>query len=257
MIGRVRAFLAVAAVSMLAAVAGCSPAATSGAATPSPTPPRGVGTATDFALPAALRNFTFTTSSGSHVTLASLSGKIVVLSDVMTLCQETCPLDTSSLVQTARDENAAGHQAQVVYLSLTVDPTRDTVPQIKAYRALYSPVPPNWIVATGSAKDIAAVWKDLGIYTKKVPQGSPPAKNWRTGKPLTYDIQHSDALFFLGTGGRVRFVIEGTANATPSMVPTTLKKFLTTTAAQSLESPSPDNWTSAQADQVIGWMMAG
>ncbi len=253
---RVRAILAVAAATMLA-VAGCSAPSASGGATASPTPPRGVGTATDFALPPALRHFTFTTSTGRHVSLAALTGKIVVLSDVMTLCQESCPLDTSSLVQTAHDENSAGHRNQVVYLSLTVDPTRDTVPQIAAYRALFAPVPPNWMVATGSAQDVAAIWKDLGVYTKKVPQGNPPPKNWRTGKPLTYDIQHSDALFFLGTDGHVRFVIEGTASPTPSSVPTTLKKFLNDTGAQNLASPSSDAWTSAQADQVLGWMLAG
>ena len=224
--GRVRAVLAVAVVTLLAAAAGCSASAPVGMSTPSPTPPRGVGTATDFSLPDTLRNLTFTTSTGAHVSLASLTGKIVVLNDVMTLCQETCPLDTSSLVQAARDENAAGHQAQVVYLSLTVDPTRDTVPQIKAYRDLFTPVPSNWIMATGSASDVAAVWKNLGVYTKKVPQGTPPPKNWRTGQPLTYDIQHSDALFFIGTNGHVRFVVDGTESATPSTVPTTLKKFL-------------------------------
>ena len=257
MTGRVRSVLAIVAAATLALVAGCSAPSASGASTPSPTPPPGVGTATDFALPAALRKLTFTTSTGAPVSLASLAGKIVVLSDVMTLCQETCPLDTSSLVQVARDENSAGHQSQVVYLSLTVDPARDTVPQIAAYRALYTPVPPNWVVATGSARDVSAIWKDLGVYTKKVPEAQPPAKNWRTGVPLTYDIQHSDALFFLGTDGRVRFVIEGTPKLAPSSVPTTLRKFLSDTGLQNLETPSPDAWTPAQADQVLGWMMAG
>ena len=61
-----------------------------------------------------------------------------------------------------------------MYLSLTVDPARDTVSQIKAYRALFSPVPSNWIMATGSATDIAAVRTNLRVCIKNVPQGTPP-----------------------------------------------------------------------------------
>ena len=236
--------------------AACSaPASTTPAASASP--PRQVGTVTDFALPDALRGVTLTTSTGARTSLADLAGKIVVLSDAMTLCQETCPLDTSSLLQAARAANTAGHEHQVVYLSLTVDPARDTVPQIAAYRQLFKPVPANWMVATGSAKDIAAIWKDLGVYTKKVPAEKPAPKNWRTGQPLTYDVQHSDALFFLAPDGRVRFVIQGTPKTDAGAVPTTLQKFLSDQGHQNLASPQPQAWTPNQAVQVLDWMLAG
>ncbi len=259
MSGRRRAWAAGMMVAALALVSGCSgPAATSAPTTSaSAAPPGNLGTVTDFALPDALPNVRLTTSTGATTSIAALKGKIVVLSDVMTLCQETCPMDTSSLVDAARAANAAGHQGQVVYLSVTVDPGRDTVPQIAAYRKLFQPVPANWVVATGSAKDIAAIWKDLGVYTEKVPAAKPAPRNWRTGQPLTYDVQHSDALFFLNPAGHVRFVIQGTPKTAPSSVPTTLRKFLSDQGRKNLASPDPQAWTPSQADQVIDWLLAG
>lgn len=255
MSGRTRAMLA----GILLAALGLT--ACSGSASPAPassaTPPTHVGTVTDFALPDALNNVSLTTSTGKKTSLAALKGKLVVLSDAMTLCQETCPMDTSTLVDAARAANAAGHQDQVVFLSVTVDPARDTVPQIAAYRALFKPVPTNWMVATGSVKDIAAIWKDLGVYTQKVPAATPAPKNWRTGQPLTYDVQHSDALFFLGADGHVRFVIQGTPKTSPGSVPTTLDKFLSDQGHQNLASPDPQAWTASDADRVIDWMLAG
>ena len=256
MSGRTRALLAGMMVAALG-LAACSGPASTAPASSSPTPPTRVGTVTDFALPDALRTATLTTSTGAKTSLAALAGKVVVLSDAMTLCQETCPMDTSSLVDAARAANAAGHQDQVVYLSVTVDPARDTVPQIAAYRALFKPVPANWMVATGSASDIAAIWKDLGVYTQKVPAQKPAPRNWRTGQPLTYDVQHSDALFFLKPNGHVGFVIQGTPKTAPSSIPTTLEKFLSDQGHQNLASPDPQAWTASDADQVIDWMLAG
>jgi len=238
-------------------VVGCSAPAGSVASAASPTPPTHVGSVSDFELPASVADLKLTTSTGATTSLAGLRGKIVVLSDAMTLCQETCPLDTSSLLEAARAANAAGEQGRVVYLSVTVDPARDTVPQIAAYRQLFQPVPPNWVVATGSVKDIASLWKALGVYTQKVPADKPAPRNWRTGQPLTYDIQHADALYFINPDGRVRFVIQGTPKTSPSSVPSTLHKFLNDQGRQNLASPDPQSWTSSQVKQTVDWMIAG
>src|SRR5581483_1048910 len=60
---------------------------------------------------------TLVDSSGRRLTISSLRGKIVVISDMMTLCQGTCPLDTANVVQAARRVQAAGEDSRVVFLS--------------------------------------------------------------------------------------------------------------------------------------------
>ena len=58
-----------------------------------------------------------------------------MISDVMTLCQESCPLDTANVVAAARPVERAGLDSKVVFLSITIDPGRDTVAQLAAYRS--------------------------------------------------------------------------------------------------------------------------
>ncbi len=114
-------------------------------------------------------NTPLTTSTGRTVRLSSFRHKIVVLSDMMTLCQETCPLDTATLVEVARAVDRAGMGNRVVFLSLTVDPVRDTTAQIRAYRQLYAPVPPNWLTLTGDARSVDRIWRTFGVYHRKCP----------------------------------------------------------------------------------------
>ena len=85
----------------------------------------------------------------------------------MTLCQETCPLDTANLVAAADAAQAAGLGDKIAFLSVTIDPARDTVAQLAAYRKLYTPAPADWIVATGSAGQLSVFWNDLGVFIQK------------------------------------------------------------------------------------------
>ncbi|MEO9222893.1 MAG: hypothetical protein ABI251_14190, partial [Mycobacteriaceae bacterium] len=85
---------------LAAAVLAMSLCACGRSATPTaPAVPSAVaGQQLDSSLSPALLNATFTTSAGQQVSLASFAGKILVISDLMTLCQESCPLDTANMV---------------------------------------------------------------------------------------------------------------------------------------------------------------
>jgi protein SCO1/2 len=196
-----------------------------------------------------------TTGSGRTVRLSSYRHKIVVLSDMMTLCQETCPLDTTTVVQVARAADRAGLGDRVVFVSLTVDPARDTPAQIRAYRALYAPAPRNWVTLTGDAEAVNRIWKTLGVYFKKVPSDSPSARNWRTGARLTYDIQHSDEVFFLDADQHERFVLEGVPHVDHARgVPARLYRFMTALGHRNLRRPSRTAWTVDDGLAVLSWL---
>ncbi|MFC6704299.1 SCO family protein [Flexivirga alba] len=236
-------------------LAGCSAGSThdpASAGTSSSSALDRIGTPMNSSIPKTIRELSFTASNGKRVSLADLAGRTVVLSDVMTLCQETCPIDTATVVQTARAEASKDSTKPPVFVSLTVDPARDTPTQLKAYRNLFTDPPSNWQAWTGSTKNVNALWDYLGVWRKQVADGPGPApRNWRTGAPLTYDVQHSDEVFFLDASGHERFVLEGTPYAKSGSVPSKLLKFMDTEGKRNLTSPASTAWTEAQAETVL------
>jgi len=200
-------------------------------------------------------NTTLVSSTGARFDLQQLAGKVVVISDMMTLCQETCPLDTANVVAAARAVQHAGLSSHVAFLSITIDPGRDTVARLAAYRKLYGATPADWQVATGAPAALAAFWKTLGVYIQKVPDTPPAPRDWLTGKPLTYDLTHSDEVFFLDGHGHERFLLEGAPHlGAGAPLPATLRNFLDATGRANLTHPDANDWTLPQELQVLSWL---
>jgi protein SCO1/2 len=240
------AFALLAALSLLA---GC------GGSESVPAPGPMVGTRLDASLPPPVVGASLVSSSGRRMKISDLVGKVVVISDVMTLCQETCPLDTANVVQAARDVETAGLGNKVEFLSITVDPTRDTAARLAAYRKLYAPAPANWLTLTGTPATLATLWKTLGVYTEEVPDTPPAPKDWLTGQPLTYDITHSDEVFFIGAGGAEKFILEGAPHvAAGAPIPATLRKFMDAQGRSNISNPDPQAWTLPQELRVLSWL---
>lgn len=214
-----------------------------------------IGTPMDSKIPEWVRDLSFTASAGQRVSLEDLAGRTVVLSDVMTLCQETCPIDTATLVQTARAEQSTSSGRPPLFVSLTVDPARDTTAQLAAYRKLFTRPPSDWQAWTGSAKNVKALWDYFGVWRKRVPDatGSVP-HNWRTGAALTYDVQHSDEVFFIDAAGDERFVLEAAPYARAGSVPPKLRSFMDARGRRTLDSPAHTAWTESQAQTVLNWV---
>jgi protein SCO1/2 len=231
-------------------MAGC------GGGDPVSPPGPNVGTRVDQPVPSRLLHLPLRDQDGRVRHLADFHDKVLVVSDAMTLCQETCPLDTAQVVQTARELDATARGKDVEFVSITVDPERDTPQQLAAYRRLFHHPPANWTLLTGSPGDIHALWKWFGVYWKKVPQhDQPPPRNWRTGQPLSYDVAHSDEVFFLRRGHE-RFVLEGMPHlAKGSEIPRRLRDFMSTQGRHNVHHPEPYAWTSAQAVHAIRWLL--
>ena len=133
-----------------------------------------------------------------------------------------------------------------MFLTVTVDPGRDTPRRLTAYRRLYDPHHrlSNWMLLTGSPTDIARLWKYFGVYWKKVPQGKPPDRDWLTGRPLTYDVEHADEVLMLDANGHERYVISGHAHVAGSRnVPARMRHFLNGTGRRHLYRPGAATWT--------------
>ena len=231
-----------------AVLAGCG---TSGPAAPS----ANLGTQLDTAVPASVLNLPLTDPNGHPTSLAAYRGKIVVLGDAMTLCQEVCPLLAANFVQMARTLGTAGHAKDVVFVQLTIDPARDTPARLTAYRQLFRPAPANWVTLTGPATSIAKIWKYFGAGYDRVPEPKPATIDWWTGKPLTYDLQHSDVVVFLNPAQHERFFIDGVPNTSGNQPPAKLKKFLNARGLTNLNHPQAgDTWTVKDGFAVVNWI---
>ena len=81
----------------LAASALAVSACASGPGDPGP-PSAYLGTVVDAPVPASVADLPLTTDTGQVTSLAAWRGEVVVLTDFLTLCQETCPLTTGNLL---------------------------------------------------------------------------------------------------------------------------------------------------------------
>ena len=241
--GTLAAVLAIGAI-----MAGCS------GSTGVPGPPSAyLGTAVDRTVPAGIADLPLTTDAGRATSLGAWRGQVVVLADFLTLCQETCPLTTGNLLEMDRAVIAAGLGTRVRFAELTVDPDRDTPARLHAYRALIG-APANLLLLTGRPAVIERIWQYLGVWYQRVGEERPPGTDWLTGRPLSYDVHHEDALLYLDASGRVRFVVVGTPNASGAHVAPALRRFLSAQGRADLSHPDASTWTAAQALSPIAWL---
>ncbi len=222
-----------------------------------PAPGNDIGTQLDAPVSPSITHLQLTDSAGHRTSLARYAGKVLVVSDSMTLCQETCPLDTTNIVSAARAVERAGLSDKVQFLTITVDPQRDTPHRLAVYRSLYAGPQQlhDWDLLTGDQATVSRLWKYFGVYSRKVPQSQPPPKDWLTGRPLTYDVQHSDEVFFLDGSQHERFLISGMGHVeSAAMVPQRLRGFLNTRGHHNLTHGGRMAWTVPQVLQTVSWL---
>jgi protein SCO1/2 len=216
-------------------------------------PPAQLGTALDQAVPADIRQLPLTDEFGHPTNLAAFDGKIVVLTDFMTLCQEICPFTTAELNHVDDAATKAGLAGTVQFVNITIDPERDTPARLHAYRD-FANLLPNWSLLTGTPENLALLWKYFGASYFKQPASATPSLDWMTGKPLTYDIAHSDVLLYLDKAGHERFIIQGMPDGHGAPLTAGERSFLSDTGFANLTQNQDVTWTEPQALQVVSWL---
>jgi protein SCO1 len=218
-----------------------------GSSAPAPPPP-GQGLILNRPTPQDLQ---LTNQMGVPVTLASLRGSVVVLAPFLSLCQDECPLITGAYISLQRDLRAAGQGQRVVFVEATVDPGRDTVQRLAAYKQEFGA---DWQLWTGTPAAIAAFWKPFGVSYQTVPEEQPPKLDWWTGKPLTYDVVHTDGYFLIDPHGRERFVNASAPDMKGQLDPK-LQSLLDAGGLDGLQHPEQPNWTVDDALASISWLL--
>lgn len=251
-----RAVISIAAAgAALLTVGACGSGAASGGGDAVAAPPPSVGESTDITVPAAIRNLPLVTQNGRHTSLAAYQGRSVMIADFMTLCEDICPMTTANMMSIGRALAADGVGNDVALLEISMDPGRDSLHRMRAYRRLYAHAPSNVTLLRTNEKDTKKLWGYFHVFIKKIPENSPPDHDWLTGKPLTYDIQHSDDLVFLGPNGHERFVVDGGPDTQGALPPKKLLHVLSKQGRQDLYHPDAvADWTVPQGLQVFSWL---
>ncbi len=137
--------------------------------------------------------------------------------------------------------------SSVQIVELTVDPGRDSPARLAAYAKLTGA---SWELVTEPPAELRRLAKFFGFYYQKVPEDDPDARDWWTGKPLTYDVDHTDNYFVIDPTGAERVVQDGAPDFHGKLNPT-LYNFLDELGRQHLKSPPQPDWTPANVLQAL------
>ncbi len=195
--------------------------------------PAPLAVGTELQRPRAVPAVQLVDQSGSPTSLSSYRGRWVVLAPSMTLCHEVCPMTTAALMELTAQVRAAGLSHQVAVVEATVDPWRDNPTRLRAYRRLSGA---DFTMLTGSQAEIHSLWKFFGVYYQRVAQGNPPDVDWMTGKPETFDVNHTDAVFILDPAGQELIADEGMPLVNGAL-PAALRELLNDKGRQNLAHP--------------------
>jgi protein SCO1/2 len=228
----------------LVALAGCGGASPSAEATHTSAP--NYGTLVDLEVPPKLERLPLTNQRGEKVSLDSWHGKTVVLVPFLTLCADVCPMTTGILMQVER-ELRAHHASNVEIVELTVDPRRDTPARLAAYGKITHA---GWQLVTESPSTLKSLAQFFGFTYEKIGEDNPPDIDWWTGKPLTYDVDHSDNYFVIDPSGHER-VVQEAAPDYHGRLPAKLKKFLNPLGRQHYKHAPRPAWTTANVLEAI------
>ena len=113
-----------------------------------------------------------TDAAGRPFELEGLRGKAVVVSFIYTTCNGSCPATTANLVRVQKALNEAGLWGKgVEFVSISLDPARDTPEVLTRYARLFGANPAAWHFLTGAPDRVAGVVAAWGMWTRTNDRG--------------------------------------------------------------------------------------
>ena len=137
-------------------------------------------------------DFALMDADSRPTTLKQFRGKVVFVNFIFTTCSGSCPATTARLAKV--QDALAGLvdcKDRVQFLSITLDPERDTPAKLRDYQRLYDIDAANWRFLTGPKNAVEKTIADWGMWAK-------PAANGQ--------LDHPSRVFLVDPKGRVREV---------------------------------------------------
>ncbi len=127
--------------------------------------------------------------------LAAQKGNIVLIFFGYTNCPDICPATMANLSQVYAQLGSQAKNVRVVFV--TVDPQRDTAPQMQQFIAKFNPA---FTGLVGTEQDLSPVWKSYGVYIQ----------SQAIAGSSSYLENHSDAIYLVDKTGRLRLAYDFT-----------------------------------------------
>ena len=100
-----------------------------------------------------VKNMSFINQLGKTVTLDDLKGKIVVIDFFFTRCPAVCP-SMARAIKRLQNSFVNSNDSIVQFLSVSIDPEHDSVPQLRKFANRYTSNHDSWWFVTGNKKNI-------------------------------------------------------------------------------------------------------
>jgi cytochrome oxidase Cu insertion factor (SCO1/SenC/PrrC family) len=132
--------------------------------------------------------FTLTDQYGRQVSLASLQGRVVLLTFLDPVCTSDCPL----IAQEFRDADQilGAKSRDVEMVAVVANPVYHTLAYTRAFDQQEHMTMPNWLYLTGSVAQLQQVWKSYAIAAQILAAGGM--------------IAHSDVAYVIDAAGNIR-----------------------------------------------------
>ena len=132
------------------------------------------GNSSSLDLPAP--GFSLTGQDGQPVTLASLRGKVVLMTFLDPVCTTDCPIIAQEFKQAGQMLGAQGKNVELV--AVVANPTYRSTAFTRAFdRQEGLTTVPNWLYLTGSLSQLGAVWRHYGVTVQNLQAGAMSAHN--------------------------------------------------------------------------------
>ena len=135
--------------------------------------------------------FTLTDQNGKPATLSESKGKVLLVSFVFTTCNGTCPATTHRMAAVQQELKRTGlwNTSNVQFLSITLDPERETPEVLRKYMKLYDLDGAGWQFLSGPQETLAKTIAAWGMWAKAAANGQ---------------IDHPSRIFLVDPNGRQR-----------------------------------------------------
>ena len=141
---------------------------------------------------------------GKEFKFSQVRGKVLVVSYIYTNCPDICHTISAKLNAFKYKLKKNGLQDKVYFVSITMDPKRDTEEVLKHHAMMMNLELTNWVFLTGDEESINSTIKVAGMEAFKGPIEYSP-----DGEP-TYTIAHLDRISLVDKDGRIRKHYKGT-----------------------------------------------
>jgi len=142
-----------------------------------------------------IADFSLTNQNGKTITQDTYKDKIYVADFFFTTCQTICPIMTNHMYQIQKE---IINDDEVMLLSHSVTPIKDSVPQLKKYAKEKGVIDSKWNLVTGDKKEIYKLARKSYLAVKTDGNGD------------QYDMIHTENFLLIDKKRQIRGFYDGT-----------------------------------------------